>query len=29
MQSAKLVVGIDVGKEWLDVCYPNGKKDLY
>ena len=27
MQSAKLVVGIDVGKEWLDVCYPNGKKE--
>ena len=27
MQSAKLVVGIDVGKECLDVCYPNGKKE--
>ncbi len=27
MQSAKTVVGIDVGKEWLDVCYPSGKKE--
>ena len=27
MQSAKMVVGIDVGKEKLDVCYPNGQKE--
>ena len=27
MNSAKKIVGIDVGKEKLDICYPNGKKE--
>ena len=27
MQTAKKIVGIDVGKEKLDICYPNGKKE--
>ena len=27
MNSAKKIVGIDVGKEKLDVCYPDGKKE--
>ena len=27
MQTAKMIVGIDVGKEKLDICYPNGKKE--
>jgi len=27
MQSAKKIVGIDVGKDWLDVCYPDGRKE--
>ena len=27
MNSAKKIVGIDVGKEKLDVCYPNGQKE--
>ena len=27
MQTAKKIVGIDVGKEKLDVCYPNGHKE--
>ena len=27
MDSAKKIVGIDVGKEKLDVCYPNGQKE--
>lgn len=27
MNSARLHIGGDVGKEWLDVCYPDGKKE--
>lgn len=27
MQTAKKIVGIDVGKYWLDVCYPDGRKE--
>ena len=27
MQTAKKTVGIDVGKDWLDVCYPDGRKE--
>ena len=27
MNPAKKIVGIDVGKERLDVCYPNGQKE--
>ena len=27
MQTAKKIVGIDVGKGWLDVCYPDGRKE--
>ncbi len=27
MQTAKKIVGIDVGKDWLDVCLPDGKKE--
>ena len=27
MQTAKKIVGIDVGKKKLDVCYPNGQKE--
>ena len=27
MNPAKMLVGIDVGKEKLDVCYPDGKKE--
>ena len=27
MNSARMHVGVDVGKEWLDVCYPDGRKD--
>lgn len=27
MNSAKKIVGIDVGKEKLDVCYPDGQKE--
>ena len=27
MQTAKKIVGIDVGKDWLDVCYPDGRKE--
>jgi len=27
MQSAKKIVGIDVGKEKLDICYPSGQKE--
>ena len=27
MNPAKKIVGIDVGKEKLDVCYPNGQKE--
>lgn len=27
MQTAKKIVGIDVGKEKLDICYPNGQKE--
>ena len=27
MNSAKKIVGIDVGKKKLDVCYPNGQKE--
>lgn len=27
MNSARMHVGIDVGKEWLDVCYPDGTKE--
>jgi transposase len=27
MNSAKKIVGVDVGKEFLDVCYPDGKKE--
>ena len=26
MQTAKKIVGIDVGKDWLDVCLPDGRK---
>ena len=27
MQTAKKIVGIDVGKDWLDVCLPDGRKE--
>ena len=27
MQTAKKIVGIDVGKDWLDVCLPGGRKE--
>ena len=27
MQTAKKIVGIDVGKDWLDVCCPDGRKE--
>ncbi len=27
MQTAKMIVGIDVGKDWLDVCLPGGRKE--
>ena len=27
MNPAKMIVGIDVGKDWLDVCYPDGRKE--
>ena len=27
MQTARLIVGIDVGKDWLDVCLPDGRKE--
>ena len=27
MPTAKMIVGVDVGKEKLDVCYPNGEKE--
>ena len=27
MQTAKKIVGIDVGKDWLDVCFPDGRKE--
>ena len=27
MQTAKKIVGIDVGKDWLDDCYPDGRKE--
>ena len=27
MNPAKMIVGVDVGKEHLDVCYPDGKKE--
>ena len=27
MQTARLIVGIDVGKDWLDVCLPGGRKE--
>lgn len=27
MQTARLTVGIDVGKDWLDVCLPGGRKE--
>ena len=27
MPAAKMIVGVDVGKEKLDICYPDGKKE--
>lgn len=27
MIPAKMQVGVDVGKEWLDICYPDDKKE--
>ncbi len=27
MNSARMHVGVDVGKDWLDICYPDGKKE--
>jgi len=27
MNTARVHIGVDVGKEWLDVCYPDGKKE--
>ena len=27
MKTAKKIVGIDVGKDWLDVCLPDGRKE--
>lgn len=27
MQTARLIVGVDVGKDWLDVCLPDGRKE--
>ena len=27
MNQVRVHIGVDVGKEWLDVCYPDGKKD--
>jgi len=27
MNSVRMHLGVDVGKDWLDVCFPNGKKE--
>lgn len=27
MNPARVHIGVDVGKEWLDVCYPDGYKE--
>ena len=27
MNSARVHIGVDVGKEFLDICYPDGKKE--
>ena len=27
MNSARMHIGVDVGKAWLDVCYPDGRKE--
>jgi len=27
MITVRMHIGVDVGKEWLDVCYPDGKKE--
>ena len=27
MNSARTHIGVDVGKDWLDVCYPDGNKE--
>lgn len=27
MKTAKKIVGIDVGKDWLDACFPDGRKE--
>ena len=27
MITARVHIGVDVGKDWLDVCYPDGKKE--
>jgi len=27
MITARIHIGVDVGKEWLDVCYPDGSKE--
>lgn len=27
MNSARTHIGVDVGKDWLDVCYPDGSKE--
>ena len=27
MNQVRVHIGVDVGKEWLDICYPDGKKD--
>ena len=27
MQTAKKIVGVDIGKDWLDVCLPDGRKE--
>ena len=27
MITVRMHIGVDIGKEWLDVCYPDGKKE--
>ena len=27
MQTAKKIVGVDIGKDWLDACLPDGRKE--
>ena len=27
MNQVRVHIGVDVGKEWLDICYPDGEKE--